>query len=57
MNEADSVFAKVETLVDVQYVEPQFLEILNVKSMIPRSHGIWINDMKDVMFYMQYNMC
>ena len=25
---------------------------LNVKSMIPRSHGIWMNDMKEAMWYM-----
>ena len=57
INEADSVFAKADSLVEVPYVEPSFLGSLNVKFMIPRSHGIWMNDMKDVMFYMQYDMC
>ena len=40
MNEADSMFAKAESLVEVPYVKPSFLESLDVKSMIPRSHGI-----------------
>ena len=56
-NEADSVFAKKGSLVEVQYVEPSFLGSLNVKSMILGSHGIWINYMKDSMRYMQYDMC
>ena len=51
MNEADSVFAKVDSLVEVSYVEPSFLGSINVKSMIPRSHGVWTNDMKDVRLY------
>ena len=49
MNEADSVFANEESLVEVPYVEPLFLESLNVMSMIRRSYGIWINDMNNVM--------
>ena len=57
MNETDSVFAKEVSIVEVQYVEPSFLGILDLKSMIPRSHGIWTNDMKNVMCYMQYVMC
>ena len=57
MNEEDFVFIKEDSLVEVPYVEPLFLVSLNVKSMIPRSHGIWMNDMKDVMCYMQYDMC
>ena len=57
MNEEDSVFAKEGSLVEVSYVEPLFLGSLDVKSMIPRSHGIWTNDMKNVMCYMQYVMC
>ena len=40
MNEADSVFAKEGSLVDVPYFEPSFLESLDVKSMIPKFHGI-----------------
>ena len=40
MNEADSVFAKEDSLVEVPYVEPSFLECIYVKSMILRSHGI-----------------
>ena len=57
MNEANSVFAKVDFLVEVPYVEPSFLGSLNVKSMIPRSHGIRMNDMNNVMCYMNYDMC
>ena len=30
---------------------------LDVKSMIPRTHGILMNDMKNVMCYMQCVMC
>ena len=40
MNEVDSVFAKEGSLVEVQYVDPSFLESLNVKFIVPRSHGI-----------------
>ena len=40
MNEADSVFANEDSLVEVPSVEPSFLGCLDVKSMIPRSHGI-----------------
>ena len=40
MNEADSVFANEDSLVVVLSVEPLFLQCLDVKSMIPRSHGI-----------------
>ena len=57
MNEADSVFAKADSLVEVKYVEPSFLESHNVKSMIPRSHGIRMNDMNNIMCYMNYDMC
>ena len=57
MNEADSMFAKADSLVEVPYVEPPFLGSLNVKSMIPRSHGIRMNDMNNVMCYMNYDMC
>ena len=53
MNEADFVFAKEVSLVEVPYVDPSFLGSLDVKSIIPRSHGIWTNDMKYVMFYVQ----
>ena len=49
MNKADSVFAKAESLGEVPYVEPSFLGSLNVKFMIPRSHGIRMNDMHNVM--------
>ena len=34
INEADSVFAKNDSLVEVPYVEPFFLESFNVKSII-----------------------
>ena len=57
MKKADSVFSKNGSLVEVQYFDPSFLGILDVKSMIPRSHGIWTNDIKNVMWYMQYVMC
>ena len=53
MNEADFVFANEHSLVEVPYVEPSFLGSLNVKFMIPRSHGIWMNDIKEVMCYMK----
>ena len=57
MNDTDSMFAKSDSLVDVPYVEPSFLGSLNVKSMIRRSHGIGMNDMNNVMCYMNYDMC
>ena len=53
MNESDFVFAKEDSLIEVPYVEPSFLGSLNVKSMIPRSNGIWMNDIKEVVCYMQ----
>ena len=40
INEADYVIDNEDSLVEVPYDEPSFLESLNVKSMIPRSHGI-----------------
>ena len=40
MYEADSMFAKEDSLVEVPYVEPSFLGSLDVKSMIPKSHGV-----------------
>ena len=40
MNEADSMFAKEDALVEVPYVEPSFRESPTVKSMIPISHEI-----------------
>ena len=55
MNEADYVLAKADSLVDVPYVELSFLGSLNVKSMIPRYHGILMNDMNNVMCYMNYD--
>ena len=57
MNEADSVFSKEGSLVEVSYVEPSFLGSLDVKSMNTMSDGIWTNDMENVMCYMQYVMC
>ena len=57
MNEADFVFAKADSLVEVPYVETSFLGILHVKSMISWSQGIQMNDMKNVMFYIQYVIC
>ena len=57
MKEADSVFAKADSLVEFPYVEPSFLGSLNVKSMIPRSQCIRMNDMNNVMCYRNYDMC
>ena len=57
MNEADFVFAKSDSLVEVPYIEPSFLGSVTVKSMIPRSHGIRMNDMTNAMCYMNYDMC
>ena len=57
MNEVDSMFAKTDSLVEVPYVEPSLLGSLNVKSMIPRSYVIKINDMNNIMCYMNYDMC
>ena len=57
MNEADSMFSKEDPLVEVPYVEPSFMGSLNVKSMIPRSHGIRMHYMNNVMCYMNYYMC
>ena len=51
------MFAKSDSLVEVSYVEPSFWGSLNVKSMISRSHGIRMNDMNNVMCYMNYDMC
>ena len=56
MKEADSLFAEAGSLVEVPYVETSYLGSLNVKSMIPRSHGIQMNDMNKVMCYMNYDM-
>ena len=53
MNEADSVFANEDSLVVVTSVNTSFIGCLAVKSIIPRSHGIWMNDIKEVMCYMQ----
>ena len=57
MNETNSVFAKADSLVEVPYIEPSFLGSLNVKSMTPRSHGIRMNDMSNIICYMNYKMC
>ena len=57
MNERrDSVFAKENSLVEVLYVEPSFQESLNVKSLIPRSRYIRMNDMNNIMCYVSYDM-
>ena len=56
INEADSIVAKADSLVEVPYVEPWFFEILNVKFMIPMSHGIRMNDINNVMCYRNYGM-
>ena len=51
------MFGKEDSLVEVPYIEPLFLGSLNVKFMIPRSYGIQMNDMNNVMCYMNYDMC
>ena len=57
MIEADSVFAKEVSQVEVPYVATTFMGSLNVKSIIRRSYGIWMIYMKDVMCYMPNDMC
>ena len=57
MNWADFVFSDEDSLVEVRYVEPLFLGSINVKYMIPRPHGTWLNDMKNITFYINYDMC
>ena len=57
MNEADSVFAISDSLIKVPYVETSFLGSLNVKSMIPRSLGIRMNDMNNIMCYVYAIVC
>ena len=56
MNKADSVFAKEGSPIEVPYGKTLFSRSLNVKSMIPRSYGIWMNYMKDSMWYI-YAIC
>ena len=48
MKGADSVFSKADSVVEVPYVEPSFLGSLNVKSLIIMSHGIRMNDKRNV---------
>ena len=57
MNEADSVFAKADSIAEVPYVQPSFFGSLNVMSMIPMCHGIRMNDMTNTICYMNYEMC
>ena len=57
MNEANCVFAEADSLVEVPYVKPSFLGSLNVMSMIPMFHGIRMNDMNNVIFYWNYDIC
>ena len=56
MKEEDYVFAKADSLVEVPYVEPSFLVSLKCNSMSPRSHGIGMNDMNNIMCYRNYDM-
>ena len=51
------MFAKADSVIEVLHIEPSFFGSLNVKSMIPRSHGIKMNDMNNVMCYRNYDMC
>ena len=58
-NEADYVFDKVDSLVEVPYVEPPFLGNLNVNSMIPMSRGIpmkWY-EQRYVLYELWYVLC
>ena len=57
MKQIDYVFSKVDSLVEVPYVQTTFFGSLNVKSMIPRSHGIQMNDMNNIMCYRNYDIC
>ena len=56
MNEADFVLLKKAPLWG-PICWALILGSLDVKSTIPRFHGIWTNDMKNVMCYMQYVIC
>ena len=38
-------------------LSPYFFGCHNVKSMIHRSHGIQMNDMNNVMCFINYDMC
>ena len=40
MSEAESMFANKDSLDEVPSVDPSLTGCLDVKSMIPRSHGI-----------------
>ena len=51
------MFFKKGSLVEVPYVETSFLGSLNVKSMIPRSLGIRMNDMNNIMCYVYAIVC
>ena len=57
MKEVDFVFDNEDSLVEDPNVEPSFLGSLTSKSIIPSSHGIWVNDMNNIMCYMNYDMC
>ena len=57
MNKVYSVFAKADSLLEVPYVKSSFSGSLNVNSMILKSHVIRMNDMNNVMCYMNYDMC
>ena len=49
------MFAKVDSLVEVPYVDPSFFGSHNVKYIFPRSRGILMNDMNNVMCYRNYD--
>ena len=42
-----------DSLVEVPSIEPSFLWCIDLNSMIPRSHGIRMNDIEEVMCYIQ----
>ena len=56
INEVDSVIANEDFQVEVPSIEPSFLWCINIKSMVPRSHVIWMNDIREALCYMLYAM-
>ena len=51
------MYAILESLIEVPYVDPSFLGSHNVKSLSPWSHCIRLNNMNNVMCYMNNDMC
>ena len=64
MTEADSVFSKEGSLVEVPYIEPSFLEVLMLcqwfKGLMPYGQTIWnilCSNKQYVMWFVQYVTC